>query len=558
MLQIISGKFYQNKEIHNNPTQMFLYSNANIENEFEIVGIKIKQVDNIDNIYKYSINFDNKIEQQSGNFSIVNAWSDVVLFQVKNVLTFYFDSFWDEEEYVVKKMCKERIKKGSRMEYVPANYVRSILDKERKVDEKRILEEKENVSNLIALSREDYVTVITCIKTYCASVRLLETDPNLAYSMLVFALESLSQSYDKYEPKWEDYDENIKGKLEKKFKMMDETLAEEIKNILLKNAHLKLSKRFLHFILNYLNDDFYFAKDISNKIQRDDVERALKNAYNIRSRYAHALKLIIDQSAVDNISKVSDYFRNNREPYLTYSGLLRVMKYVVIEFVGQKEKVERESIDWQKGLPGIIDVKLGPEFWMSKNESSKCEGASARLQGYIEGLMEKKAYDITDVMKTYIENFEHVKEESKRSIFALCILWNATVKHDSEKKKYYNDFIEKHISRLNVCCIQNMVLLASPFKGNYEIEWKESEEEIEKIILEYIRNRKKETSFMFPNIIETIIYLRIAEKFSCVERQIFWIEKAKYNSSNNPKVLKIILEDSTISEKIDAICEYMI
>ena len=74
----------------------------------------------------------------------------------------------------------------------------------------------------------------------------------------------------------------------------------------------------------------------------------------------------------------------------------------------------------------------------------------------------------------------------------------------------------------------------------------------------YIKNRKKETSFMFPNIIETIIYLRIAEKFSCVERQIFWIEKAKYNSSNNPKVLKIILEDSTISEKIDAICEYMI
>lgn len=108
MLQIISGKFYQNKEIHNNPTQMFLYSNANIENEFEIVGIKIKQVDNI---YKYSINFDNKIEQQSGNFSIVNAWSDVVLFQVKNVLTFYFDSFWDEEEYVVKKNVQRENKK---------------------------------------------------------------------------------------------------------------------------------------------------------------------------------------------------------------------------------------------------------------------------------------------------------------------------------------------------------------------------------------------------------------------------------------------------------------
>lgn len=29
--------------------------------------------------------------------------------------------------------------------------------------------------------------------------------------------------------------------------------------------------------------------------------------------------------------------------------------------------------------------------------------------------MEKKAYDITDVMKTYIENFEHVKEEQKEA-----------------------------------------------------------------------------------------------------------------------------------------------
>lgn len=557
MLQIISGKFYQNKKVYDNPTQKFLYSNANIENEFEMVGIKIKQVGNIDNIYKYSINFDNRIEQQSDKFSIVNAWSDVVLFQVKNVLTFYFDSFWDEEKYVVKKMCKERIKKGSQMEYVPANYVRSILDKERKVDEDRIMEEKKNVSNLIALSREDYVTVTTCIKTYCASIRLLETDPNLAYSMLVFALESLSQSYDEYEPKWEDYDESIKRKLEKKFKIMDETLVEEIKNILLKNAHLKLSKRFLHFILNYLNDDFYFTKDISNKVQKDDVEIALKNAYNIRSRYAHALKLIIDQSAVDNISKVSDYFRADREPYLTYSGLLRVMKHVVIKFVEQKEKVEREIIDWQKGLPGIIDVKLGPEFWMSKNESSKCEGASARLQGYVEGLVEKKAYNITNVMRTYIENFDQVKEESKRSIFALCILWNGTVKHDPEKKKYYNDFIEKHISRLNVCCIQNMVLLAILFKENYEFVWEESEEDIEKIILEYIRMRRKETSFIFPNIIETIIYLRIAEKFSCVEKQIFWLEKAKYNSSNNPQILKLILEDSTISEKINAILEYL-
>lgn len=561
MLQIISGKFYGDGYIHENPTEVFLYSNAIIEKKIVIAGIEISPVylnaeGDVTEIQKYCINFNNKIEHQPGGFSIVNAWSEVVVYQLKNILTFYFDSFWDEDQLVVKKMCKERVSTGKRMDFVPANYLRSNLDLNLEVHEDAINNGTYNIQRLIALSRKDYNTMITCIRTYCASIRLLENDPNLAYSMLIFALESLSQSYDEYVPVWEDYDENIKNKLEQNLKGIDERIREEIKQTLLTDSHLKLSRRFLHFILNYLDDGYYLDKKITNKILKDDVEDALKNAYNIRSKYAHALKLIMDQSVVDNVSKESDFYRSNSDPFLTYSGLLRLTKYVIVNFISNREMVEKERIDWTENLPGMMKGKLGPDFWMSKMESENCLGASIRLEGYISGLSNNKVYEITDVIKMYIERFDHVKEEMKRSIFALCIIWKDTAKHSEEQIQFYKQFIDNHKERINICCIQNIVLFSFLLQDSYTVEW--DEQDVEKELFTYIKSRKKEKAFLFPNLIETNMYILASDILKeDKEKNEFWIQKAKYNSANNDVVLEIVSGDLKSNEKIEAIWEYI-
>lgn len=442
------------------------------------------------------------------------------------------------------------------MDFVPANYLRSNLDLNLEVHEDAINNGIYNIQRLIALSRKDYYTMITCIRTYCASIRLLENDPNLAYSMLIFALESLSQSYDEYVPVWEDYDENIKNKLEQKLKGIDERICEEIKQTLLTDSHLKLSRRFLHFILNYLDDGYYLDKKITNKILKDDVEDALKNAYNIRSKYAHALKLIMDQSVVDNVSKESDFYRSNSEPFLTYSGLLRLTKYVIVNFISNREIVEKERIDWVESLPGMMKAKLGPDFWMSKMESENCLGASIRLEGYISGLSNNKVYEITDVIKMYIERFDHVKEEMKRSILALCIIWKDTVKHSEEQIQFYKQFIDNHKERINICCIQNIVLFSFLLQDSYTVEW--DDQDVEKVLLTYIKNRKKEKAFLFPNLIETNMYILVSDILKeDKEKNEFWIQKAKYNSANNDVVLEIVSGDLKSNEKIEAIWKYI-
>lgn len=48
------------------------------------------------------------------------------------------------------------------------------------------------LEQLLALNREDYINILNCIVAYNASVRLLSEDISLAYSMLVYCLESLA------------------------------------------------------------------------------------------------------------------------------------------------------------------------------------------------------------------------------------------------------------------------------------------------------------------------------------------------------------------------------
>lgn len=63
------------------------------------------------------------------------------------------------------------------------------------------------------------------------------------------------------------------GKCEALLDKVEDNVAEEIRNILVSNEHLKLSRRFAQFILKYLDDDYYKAID-----KRQGSEEEVKQA----------------------------------------------------------------------------------------------------------------------------------------------------------------------------------------------------------------------------------------------------------------------------------------
>ena len=104
------------------------------------------------------------------------------------------------------------------------------------------------VNKVIGLPREKYLVVINCLNNFSHALQVLNYNLDLAYSMLVYSLESLSQSFDDFEPIWEDYDPQIKNKLNSCFSKIDPSLSSEIRKILLGSSNLRLQQRFINFI----------------------------------------------------------------------------------------------------------------------------------------------------------------------------------------------------------------------------------------------------------------------------------------------------------------------
>ena len=105
--------------------------------------------------------------------------------------------------------------------------------------------------------------------------------------------------------------------MEKVFKTLDEDAVEKIKEILIKDEHLKLSKRFQEFVVGHIGDKFFYYNEKRKTIGKEEFLVALANAYNIRSKYAHMLKPLMKHLRMSEFSKNADVFEFQHNVYFT-------------------------------------------------------------------------------------------------------------------------------------------------------------------------------------------------------------------------------------------------
>ena len=265
--------------------------------------------------------YDNQLQKSYSGLELVKVGDEEILRQLKNILSYAIDAVFDEDKSTVERICRK--KESGRGKYpVPSEFINGTLDISKIVSDAEIKACGAFIEHLLALKREDYNNILNCIVAYNASVRLLGEDISLAYSMLAYCLESLAQSYDSYTPIWDDYKEDKKNALEKVFKTIDEETVEKIKGILVKDEHLKLSKRFQEFVVGHVGDEFFNYREKRKIVGKEEFLIALVNAYNIRSKYAHMLKPLMKHLRMSEFSKNADVFEFQHNVYFTYSGLL--------------------------------------------------------------------------------------------------------------------------------------------------------------------------------------------------------------------------------------------
>lgn len=545
LLQIITGKFYNSEDRYHNDCKGILYSNASFRGIYDIGHVKIEAAESLGSVDPYIVMYDNQLQKSHSGFELVKVGDEEILRQLKNILSFALDAVFDEDKSTVERICRK--KESGRGKYpVPSEFINGTLDISKNVSDDEMKSCGVFLEQLLALNREDYINILNCIVAYNASVRLLSEDISLAYSMLVYCLESLAQSYDSYTPIWDDYKEDKKNALEKVFKTIDEETVEKIKGILVKDEHLKLSKRFQEFVVGHVGDEFFNYREKRKIVGKEEFLVALVNAYNIRSKYAHMLKPLMKHLRMSEFSKNADVFEFQHNVYFTYSGLVRVVREVIYNITFSLQKTGFEAFDWRGAIPGCVELEAAPCYWIWKMDSSKGEGARARAEGFVETFVhyQNKIPKMDELIRMYISHLPEMKEENRLAAFTLSCLYVGKVGNaEEETKTQFQIVFEKNKSLLEKCSIYGLIIFVMRANIDINVTWES--EDCEKVVNAYCKKRYKDSRIKLPKEIESMIYLEVANSFEGEDEKANrqkWRLRA-YDNSNNSKEIQGLIQD---------------
>ncbi|WP_410511753.1 hypothetical protein PaeBR_17010 [Paenibacillus sp. BR2-3] len=407
MLQIISGKFYKTNSIEAHEGLGVLYSNLRLHQPLKTCIGTLTPIDTHGVVSSYVFSYTNQLEvEYSGGATLVRTGDPEIIHQFKLLCYFGLKAFFSTEKNDVILNCRSG--RSNITDYFqPYKYVSRYFNEEISCSQDDLNRFVEFVSKVISLPRIVYKLLIACLDNLYHSFLTLNHNIDLSYSLIVYCLESLSQNFDQYEPTWNDYDQNVRTKLDKILFKIDDEKADNIRQILAQSSHLKLQKRFVDFIQSYIDDEYFIniEEGVHYPLRKSDVSAALINAYTMRSQYVHKLGTMIKQLKIDQIAG-DEVFTWDNTPYLTFNGFQRLVRHVIINFINYQPSVEREEYNWRDDLPGIVYFKLSPEYWVHQSSNFTYEYADKKLEGFlqiVEGLFrhDSNFIDISELMKVY-------------------------------------------------------------------------------------------------------------------------------------------------------------
>ncbi len=225
-------------------------------------------------------------------------------------------------ELARRLVADERPSLGS--DLVPQKYIPRMFDRSVNWQQGDAEHLQHFVTNLMALERKSYEGAMRAIRRYIVGARRMSDDVNLAYALLVMSLESLAQKFDKFEPTWDEYDQAKRRHIDDALQEAPEIIADRVRAAILVNEHVAIAKRFREFALAHVGPSFFReeAEKAVGAISRPDLSIALRQAYSIRSSYAHHLEDI--PRLLLGIEGFHETMLINGLPTLTFAGLARV------------------------------------------------------------------------------------------------------------------------------------------------------------------------------------------------------------------------------------------
>lgn len=485
MLQIASGKLFYNGVGRVNTLTGVIHTNLKtyLENPIETKAGSILGTSTLQALPALVYTFQEMMEETEERAGIiVSSGIEPYITDFCTILSFTLNCIATPDFDLLSRLTSGN--RSYSVEVPPQKLLSGFFDKEVLFLTDRAEFFSDFVNHLIGLKREDFLNVMRAIRTYVTAMHRIADDVDVAYTLMVAALESLGQAYTK-------------------------------------DKKLSLAKKFETFVLDNVTSDFFRREEPEIKIliARPDLQEGLKQSYCYRSAYIHSLEKLPRNLIYS--SGTNEVLRIGNKTWLTLQGMSSLTRHVITEFVFKQEQVSTEPYEYAVERTGVITAPLSPEYWLGRLDNLDQNQGVSRLNGFLENLScfyqqtgHKGIVDLKPLLEKVEKLLPQLSKKQRLPFLVLYAIFNYVLSRQDGNKnleeiinRYSEEFSEPAVENLILCLIVN----ATP-------EWC-IEKHTEMVDL-YFKNRSHRNTIKLPRLFEAGLYLSLAKRFWDIQNTV--------------------------------------
>jgi hypothetical protein len=408
----------------------------------------------------------------------VASSGDELIDSLADVLSFGLNSVFSRDRELVARLVPDAQQPAARTK--ATRLFRDTFDASRLVSDDEVRELGAFMTQLLALNRPHFEAAMRAIRRIVRGMQRAADDPTLAYVDIVAAVESLSESTVGLPPPWERLDPRKRRLIDDALDDADAGVADRVRTAVLEAERAGAKSRFVSFVTDYVEPG-YFRREAAAAVRAlrgADFERAIKRAYDIRSRNVHALAelppeawLIADRA---DTAWVPDVGR-----LLTLEGLARLARHVVKGYVQRAPVGIDSSFDWRAAVPGVVQMQVAPQYWVWNADAFGHGTAGRYFSGFVSHISDVIAGEteaVTDMTRV-LERIEHLLPgtaagPTKTLMIAMYTLWHQLLAPEHHRPQA-PAVLEAHQELLSAPSVPAFVvgLVSDEFPGWTAADW---------------------------------------------------------------------------------------
>lgn len=319
---------------------------------------------------------------------------------------------------------------------------------------------------------------------------------------------------------WSDYDHTKRARIDAALSDAVDDKSEKVRQAILKNEHVALARRFRYFVLAHVAAPYFRneASQAQGAISRPDLSTALRRAYEIRSAYLHRLQEI--NTALVGLPSFTETIELEGRATLTFAGMSRLARHVIMQFVSRGPKVDREQFNYWSSLPNMVSLPVAPQYWITNPEAFTVENAHlfvTAFLGQIAGVLLAPGSPYSD-LRPVLEKIEITlpglaKPAQRLPLLTLYCLFHLVTSEEFHRPKW-PEILESCRGDLQAPSIESLIV---HLIGSWSPAW--NVEQLDALHRSYFGNRHSSRGTKIGRLFEAAFSLYVAEGYRGSDQQ---------------------------------------